>query len=69
MLLQRDEPLLLPRHLDEFARAITGNPEGDAWNATGPIDAPDELDRHSFVKCAVTSSNSLRLAGDSTASG
>ena len=59
MLLQGDEPLLLPRHLDEFARAITGNPVGDAWNATGPIDAPEELDRHSFVKCAVTSSDRI----------
>ncbi len=59
MLLQGDEPLLLPRHLDEFARAITGNPAREAWNATGPIDAPEELDRHSFVKCAVTSSDRI----------
>jgi 3-deoxy-manno-octulosonate cytidylyltransferase (CMP-KDO synthetase) len=25
----------------------------DAWNATGPIEHADELDRHSFVKCSV----------------
>ena len=53
MLLQGDEPLLLPRHLDEFAAAIATDPDGDAWNATGPIESPTELDRHSFVKCAV----------------
>lgn len=56
LLLQGDEPLLLPRHMDLFAQAITADPEGDAWNATGPIDDAEELDRHSFVKCAVSAS-------------
>jgi 3-deoxy-manno-octulosonate cytidylyltransferase (CMP-KDO synthetase) len=54
MLLQGDEPLLLPRHVDIFARIIVAEPEGDAWNATGPIEHEEELDRHSFVKCAVS---------------
>jgi 3-deoxy-manno-octulosonate cytidylyltransferase (CMP-KDO synthetase) len=54
ILLQGDEPLLLPRHLDEFAEAIESNPAGDAWNATGPIESEGELDRHSFVKCIVS---------------
>ncbi len=53
MLLQGDEPLLLPRHLDSFAKVIMIDPKGDAWNATGPITNTEELDRHSFVKCAV----------------
>jgi len=56
ILLQGDEPLLLPRHVDAIAQAIRTNPSGDAWNATGPIENPDELDRHSFVKCAVSQS-------------
>ena len=56
VLLQGDEPLLLPRHLDVFTQAIDANPEGDAWNACGPIEQPEELDRHSFVKCAVSQS-------------
>jgi len=54
MLLQGDEPLLLPRHLDIFAQAISADAAGDAWNATGPIETAEELDRHSFVKCAVS---------------
>jgi 3-deoxy-manno-octulosonate cytidylyltransferase (CMP-KDO synthetase) len=54
LLLQGDEPLLLPRHLDVFAEAIAADASLDAWNATGPIEHPDELDRHSFVKCAVS---------------
>ena len=59
ILLQGDEPLLLPRHIDAMANAILGNPEGDAWNATGPIESPDELDRHSFVKCSVGTGNRI----------
>lgn len=53
MLLQGDEPLLLPRHIDSFAKAIASDNLADAWNATGPIESAEELDRHSFVKCAI----------------
>ena len=59
ILLQGDEPLLLPRHLDTLAEAITTEPENDAWNATGPIEHEAELERHSFVKCAVSESNRI----------
>ena len=59
MLLQGDEPLLLPRHIDIFAEAIAGEPGGDAWNATGSIEQEADLDRHSFVKCAVSLSNHI----------
>ncbi|MDB4238738.1 3-deoxy-manno-octulosonate cytidylyltransferase [Alphaproteobacteria bacterium] len=56
ILLQGDEPLLLPRHIESMVNAIALDPNGDAWNATGPIQNEVELDRHSFVKC-VTSKN------------
>ncbi len=59
ILLQGDEPLLLPRHLDVLAQAIVAEPEGDAWNATGPIEHKEELDRHSFVKCVVSESSRI----------
>ena len=59
ILLQGDEPLLLPRHVDTLANAILANPNGDAWNATGPIENYEELDRHSFVKCAVSQSGRI----------
>lgn len=59
MLLQGDEPLLLPRHIDIFAQAIATEPEGLAWNATGPLDHEEELDRHSFVKCAVSGADRI----------
>lgn len=57
LLLQGDEPLLLPRHVQAMLDAIAENPAGTAWNATGPIDDEAELDRHSFVKCAVAPDN------------
>jgi 3-deoxy-manno-octulosonate cytidylyltransferase (CMP-KDO synthetase) len=59
ILLQGDEPLLLPRHIDSMSDAIGSNPEGCAWNATGPIENEEELDRHSFVKCAVAINNRI----------
>jgi 3-deoxy-manno-octulosonate cytidylyltransferase (CMP-KDO synthetase) len=59
ILLQGDEPLLLPRHVDAMSAAITANPTGFAWNATGPIEKVEELDRHSFVKCAVSDTNRI----------
>lgn len=59
MLLQGDEPLLLPRHLKSVSDAIKKEPRGDAWNATGPIENPDELDRHSFVKCVTTTAGKI----------
>lgn len=59
ILLQGDEPLLLPRHVDSMSDAIRLNPNGFAWNATGPIENENELDRHSFVKCAVAINNRI----------
>jgi len=59
VLLQGDEPLLLPRHVDALAQAMLDRPDADSWNATGDIHDPDELDRHSFVKCAVARDNRI----------
>jgi 3-deoxy-manno-octulosonate cytidylyltransferase (CMP-KDO synthetase) len=59
ILLQGDEPLLLPRHLDQMSEAIKNNPNGNAWNATGPIDNREELDKHSFVKCSTNPDNRI----------
>ena len=53
ILLQGDEPLLLPSYVDSVIDAIAKEPTGDAWNGTGPIETIEEVDRHSFVKCAV----------------
>lgn len=54
VLLQGDEPLLLPRHIDVIVEKIIEDPQIDAWNATGLIEKTEDLDHHSFVKCAVS---------------
>jgi len=59
LLLQGDEPLLLPRHIDTMIKSIKENPNKDAWNATGEIKTEDELNSHSFVKCAVMKNNNI----------
>jgi len=59
ILLQGDEPLLLPRHVEAVLSAMILDPTRDAWNATGSIESLDELDRHSFVKCSIASSGRI----------
>jgi len=59
IVLQGDEPLLIPGHLDALVDSITRYPQADAWNATGQLEHEEELDRHSFVKCAVTADNRI----------
>ena len=54
VLLQGDEPLILPNQLKIFNEAIISDPICDAWNATGIIEDKIELDKHSFVKCIVS---------------
>lgn len=59
LLLQGDEPLLLPRHMALFAETIAADESVDVWNATGSIEDVEELDRHSFVKCAVSATGRI----------
>ena len=59
LLLQGDEPLILPRHLEILLKDIEQDSSFNAWNATGPIEQIEELDRHSFVKCMVTEDNRI----------
>ena len=59
LLLQGDEPLLLPRHIDKMVKAMQSNPNVDSWNATGDINSEDELNRNSFVKCTVLKDNKI----------
>lgn len=54
VVLQGDEPLILPNQLQIFNDAIEQDPAISAWNATGKIDDESDLNKHSFVKCIVT---------------
>lgn len=53
ILIQGDEPLLIPRYLDKMIEKIRTDKDVLAWNATGPIESEEELNRDSFVKAAI----------------
>jgi 3-deoxy-manno-octulosonate cytidylyltransferase (CMP-KDO synthetase) len=57
ILIQGDEPLVLPEHIDEMFVKIIQNPEVKCWNSVSPIEDLEELDKQSVVKCSVSSSN------------
>jgi len=56
ILVQGDEPLLLPSQLDELSLKVQKDNTNVAWNATAPIENAEELHKHSFVKCSVVNS-------------
>jgi 3-deoxy-manno-octulosonate cytidylyltransferase (CMP-KDO synthetase) len=53
VLIQGDEPLILPDQLTTFTSTINAKPEVDCWNLTSPVSELLELDDRSTVKCAV----------------
>ena len=59
ILLQGDEPLILPRHIDLMVEEMKKDKNGLAWNATGPIININELSNPSFVKCSVSDNRIL----------
>jgi 3-deoxy-manno-octulosonate cytidylyltransferase (CMP-KDO synthetase) len=59
VLLQGDEPLLIPDYISDLIQNIKNRPEIEAWNLTGPILSLEEADRHSFVKCLVNENNRI----------
>ncbi len=59
VLLQGDEPLMLPQHLKSMIKAIKNHPTRDAWNATADLDNEFELNKKSFVKCCISEENKI----------
>lgn len=59
VLLQGDEPLILPRHLEAMVDAISARTDSKMLNAVGPIESSDELLQVSSVKCTVARNNRI----------
>jgi 3-deoxy-manno-octulosonate cytidylyltransferase (CMP-KDO synthetase) len=59
LLLQGDEPAFLPRHVADLICAATDSPQVDAWNVVAALGSEDELDKSSFVKCAINPKNKI----------
>ncbi len=55
VLIQGDEPLILPRHLQKIVSFISAEPDFDSWNATARLDDESCLDDNSQVKCSINS--------------
>ncbi len=53
ILIQGDEPLILPNDIEYFINNVKNSSNTNAWNATGPIDFETELSKETFVKCSV----------------
>ena len=59
VLLQGDEPLILPSHLAAMVDAISTRVDCKILNAVGPIESSDELIQLSSVKCTVARDNRI----------
>jgi 3-deoxy-manno-octulosonate cytidylyltransferase (CMP-KDO synthetase) len=59
ILLQGDEPLILPRHINFLANSIEDNPHIKAWNLVSSSVSASEIDKHSIVKCVVGNASSI----------
>ena len=59
ILLQADEPLIMPEHVEVMMNAIRTNPGGDVFNAVGPLDDDEDLNQVSSVKCALATNGDI----------
>lgn len=59
ILLQGDEPLVLPRHINELVNSIIADPQPNAWNLVSKSVDFSEMDRHSIVKCVVSNNSTV----------
>lgn len=61
VLVQGDEPLILPDHLKKICHSIIQNPLVDAWNATADLSEESLLRKKSIVKCVINKEGRILL--------
>lgn len=59
VLLQGDEPLLIPNYIDLIYKKIFNQPNVKAWNLTSPILGTTQFKDRSIVKCRVNKNNEI----------
>lgn len=59
VIIQGDEPLILPRQIDKMTKNIILKPNIEVWNAVGELNNKYELDKKTFVKCSVEKDNKI----------
>lgn len=60
ILLQGDEPLLLPKYINKIYDSIIKYPDIDAWNLTAPIKSEKQFQDESIVKCKINNKNEIK---------
>ena len=58
IVLQADEPLVLPEYLDVLATSMKSECETYAWNLVAPLE-PDDLNDPSVVKCSISENQQI----------
>ncbi len=69
IVLQGDEPLILPDEIEKAVNCINERPEVVAWNATARILDETELDAQSVVKCIISKHGKILICFRKTPSG
>ncbi len=59
VIIQGDEPLILPRQITEIAKNIIKKPNIEVWNAVGELKNKNELNKKTFVKCSLEKNNKI----------
>ena len=59
VVVQGDEPLILPSYLELLYDSISQDTNIDSWNLTAPLLSPEQLSQESHVKCIVTPSDRI----------
>ena len=59
LIVQGDEPLILPRHIDQIINQIKKENKENIWCTTSDLSNKYELDRQSVVKCSIEGSKIL----------
>ncbi len=59
VVVQGDEPLLLPSYLHLMVDSMRNDIYTDSWNLTAPLISADQLSQESHVKCIVTPNDNI----------
>ena len=59
IIIQGDEPLILPRQINKLSKSIIMKPDIPVWNAVGELKNKTELNKKTFVKCSIEKNDKI----------
>ena len=66
MVLQGDEPLIVPENLSKFVSAVSKEPDICAWNAVSPFEDESDFENRSIIKCVISLSGRILVCSRRT---